>query len=146
MATVFEIGISTSSGENMQKVNNAEVVVGKGLVNDRYFKTDNNNSCQITLIESENIDDYNQLSGTSIPYLSFRRNIVTKDIRLNELVGKELSIGKVQLKAHRLCEPCLYLQEKLKQENFVKKILHKSGLRCEILKSGTIFIGDKIKF
>ena len=86
------------------------------------------------------------MSGTSIPYLSFRRNIVTKDIRLNELVGKELSIGKVQLKAHRLCEPCLYLQEKLKQENFVKKLLHKSGLRCEILKSGTIFIGDKIKF
>ena len=119
MATVFEMGISTSSGENMQKVNNIDVVAGKGLVSDRYFKTGNSSSCQITLIESENIDDYNQLSGTSIPYLSFRRNIVTKDIRLNELVGKELLIGKVQLKAHRLCEPCLYLQEKLKQENFV---------------------------
>ena len=146
MATVFEIGISASSGENMQKVNSVEVVAGKGLVNDRYFKTNNSNTCQITLIESENIDNYNQLSGTSIPYLSFRRNIVTKGIRLNELVGKELSIGKVQLKVHRLCEPCLYLQEKLKQENFVKKLLHKSGLRCEILKSGTIFMGDKIKF
>ena len=146
MATVFEIGISTSSGESMQRVNSVEVVAGKGLVNDRYFKTGNNNSCQITLIESENIDNYNQLSGTSIPYLSFRRNIVTKGIRLNELVGKELSIGKVQLKVHRLCEPCLYLQEKLKQENFVKKLLHKSGLRCEILNSGNISMGDKIKF
>ena len=83
MGTVFEIGISTSSGESMQRVNSVEVVAGKGLVNDRYFKTDNNNSCQITLIESENIDNYNQLSGTSIPYLSFRRNIVTKGIRLN---------------------------------------------------------------
>ena len=146
MGMVFEIGISTSSKESMQKVDSVEVVAGKGLVNDRYFKTNNSNTCQITLIESENIDYYNELSKTLIPYLSFRRNIVTKGIKLNKLVGNELSIGKVRLKAHILCEPCLSLQKVLKQENFVKKLLHKGGLRCEILRSGKIFVGDKIKF
>jgi len=145
MGTVFEIGISTHPGKEMQKVESIEVVAGKGLLNDRYFKDNNNNVCQITLIESENIEHYNRLSGTSLSYLSFRRNIVTKGIKLNPLVGKKFLIGKVLLKGHALCEPCLTLQKKLKQENFVKNLLHKGGLRCEIIKSGKIFIKDIIK-
>ena len=78
-----------------------------------------------------------------IPY--FRRNIITKDIRLNELIGKELIVGNVKLKAHDLCRPCKYLQNKLKQNNFVKEFLHKGGLRCEVLIGGKINVGDIIK-
>ena len=51
----------------------------------------------------------------------------------------------MKVKAHDLCRPCKYLQESLKQKNLVKELLHKAGLRCEILTSGKIFVGDKIK-
>ena len=58
---------------------------------------------------------------------------------------KEFFVGNVKLKGHDLCRPCKYLQEKLKQANFVKEFMHRGGLRCEILSSGKVFIGDLIK-
>ena len=64
---------------------------------------------------------------------------------LNELVDKEFFIGNVKLKGHDLCSPCKYLQEKLKQNNFIKEFLRKGGLRCEILTDGKINVGDTIK-
>ncbi len=82
---------------------------------------------------------------TSILPKDFRRNIITEGIRLNELVGSEFFIGNVKVKAHDLCRPCKYLQESLKQKTLIKKLLRKAGLRCEILTSGKIFIGNKIK-
>ena len=114
------------------------------MVNERHFKENNEKRCQITLIEIENINDYNKLTGTTIPAINFLRNIVTQGIRLNELVGKEFLIGKVKVKAHDLCKPCKYLQESLKQKNVVKEFLHTGGLRCEILSSGKICVNDQI--
>ena len=96
-------------------------------------------------IEIENINYYNKISNTFIPAIKFRRNIITKDISLNKLVGSEFYIGQVKVKAHDLCRPCKYLQESLKQKNIIKELLLKGGLRCEILTSGKIFIGDKIE-
>lgn len=144
MSSVYKICISENFKGKMKSVDSIEVVAGKGLVNDRYYKNDNNNVNQITLIEKEQIDYFNKKSSISIPYISFRRNIITKDINLNELIGSELTIGKIKIKAHILCEPCNRLQRELKQDNLVKDLLHKSGLRCEILTSGKIFVGDKI--
>ena len=146
MSKVIEIAISESSGKVMKNVDSIESIAGKGLLNDRHFKEDNKKNSQITLIEIENINYYNQISRTSILPKDFRRNIVTKDIRLNELLGSEFFIGKVKVKAHDLCQPCKELQDKLKQENFVKKLLNRGGLRCEILTNGKIFIGDEIKY
>ena len=145
MSKVIEIAISESSGKVMKSVDSVESIAGKGLLNDRHFKENNEKKSQITLIEIENINHYNQISGTSILPKDFRRNIITEDINLNELVGSEFFIGNVKVKAHDLCRPCKYLQESLKQKNLVKELLHKAGLRCEILTSGKIFVGDKIK-
>ena len=145
MSEVFEICIADKSGNEMIKVTNVQAVVEKGIINDRYFNENNDVDIQITLIESENIDYYNSVSGSNISYINFRRNIITKGMKLNELVGKELLIGAVRIKVHRLCNPCRYLQEKLKQKNFIKKLVNKSGLRCEILTSGKISINDEIK-
>ena len=141
---ILEIGISENPGGKMHSVSNVEAVAGKGLVNDRHHKEGNKNRSQITLIEIENIDYYNQISGTSIPPINFRRNIITKDIKLNDLVGIEFFIDKVKVKAHDLCRPCEELQNKLGQENFLKKIINKGGLRCEILSDGKISVNDKI--
>jgi len=118
---------------------------GKGLLDDRKFKNNNSKESQITLVEIENINYFNNISKTNIPAVDFRRNLVTENIRLNELLGKEFFVGDVKLKAHDLCRPCKYLQEKLKQNNFIKEFLHKGGLRCEILTNGKIKVGDKIK-
>ena len=79
-----------------------------------------------------------------IPYINFRRNIITEGVRLNELVGKEFSVGEVKLKGHDLCSACKHLQETLEQKNLIKELLRKAGLRCEILTSGKISVGDKI--
>ena len=146
MAKVIEIGISEKLKGKMQRANNVQAVTGKGIVNDRYFKENNHKKSQITLIEVENINYYNKISGTDILPINFRRNIITEGIKLNELVGKEFFIGKVQVKAHDLCRPCKYLQDTLKQKNLVKEFLFKGGLRCEILSDGEIAIGDKIIF
>ena len=145
MSKVVEIAVSENPRGQMKSVNNVEAIAGKGLVNDRHFKEDNEKKSQITLIEIENINYYNQISGSSIPPKDFRRNIITEGIKLNELVGNEFFIGKVKVKAHDLCRPCKYLQELLNQKNLVKELLTKGGLRCEILASGNIIVGDEIK-
>tara|TARA_B100001146_G_scaffold94764_1_gene83941 strand:- start:615 stop:1058 length:444 start_codon:yes stop_codon:yes gene_type:complete len=145
MSEVSKICITNKSAEEMQEVNTVEVIASKGIVNDRYFNENNDQALQITLIESENIDYYNQISETNIPYISFRRNIITKGIQLNDLVGKEFLIGNVKIKGHRLCAPCRYLQEMLKQKNLVKKLLNRGGLRCEILTDGIISVNNPIK-
>ena len=145
MGKVLEIGIANIKGSQIQKINHAKALKGRGLLEDRNFKEENQKECQITLIEIENIEYYNDISKTNISPLDFRRNIVTKNIRLNELVGKEFYVGEVMLKGHDLCRPCKYLQEKLKQNTLVKELLRKAGLRCEILTSGKINVGDMIK-
>ena len=145
MSEVYKICITNKSAKKMEDVNTVEVIASKGIVNDRYFNENNDQALQITLIESENIDYYNQISETNIPYISFRRNIITKGIQLNDLVGKEILIGNVKIKGHRLCAPCRYLQEMLKQKNLVKKLLNRGGLRCEILTDGIISVNDPIK-
>ena len=145
MGKVIEIGIANSKGNQIENINKVEAIKGKGLQNDRKFDENNQKEQQITLIEIENINYFNKISKTNIPPLDFRRNIITENIRLKDLVGKEFIIGNVKLKGHDLCRPCKYLQDKLKQNNFVKEFLHKGGLRCEILISGKINVGDIIK-
>ena len=78
-----------ASTKQITSVKSANAIAGKGLENDRFFKNNNNTTSQLTLIESENIDNFNKSSGTNISYENFRRNIVTKNIRLNNLVNKE---------------------------------------------------------
>ena len=145
MGEVVKIGIASIKGNQIQNVAKVEVLKGKGLQDDRKFSENNQKERQITLIEIENINYFNNISKTNIPPLNFRRNIVTRNVRLNDLVGKEFFVGNIKLKAHDLCRPCKYLQDKLKQNNFVKEFLHKGGLRCEILTSGKINVHDIIK-
>ena len=145
MSKVYLIGISKISGGSIKSVKSVDVLKGKGLVDEKHFKENNEKRAQITLIEIENINYYNKVSGTSILPKDFRRNIITEGIKLNDLVEREFFIGKVKVKAHDLCRPCKYLEKSLNQKNFVKELLRKGGLRCEILTNGEIFVGDEIK-
>tara|TARA_Y100001970_G_scaffold227547_1_gene281559 strand:+ start:388 stop:837 length:450 start_codon:yes stop_codon:yes gene_type:complete len=145
MGKVVQIGISNIKGSKIQNVGKVEALKGKGLIGDRKFKENNLKECQITLIEIENINYFNNISNTNIPPIDFRRNIITENISLNDLVGKEFFIGEIKLKGHDLCRPCKYLQSKLKLNNFIKEFSKKGGLRCEILTDGKIYVGDIIK-
>ena len=144
MSKVIKLGISNSNNKKIKEVESIKVLANKGVVGDRHFSDYNDPSCQLTLIESGNIDYYNLKYGLNIPYVEFRRNIVTEGIRLNELVGKKLRIGNVEVEAVDLCRPCRHLTEILCQDNILKEFLRKGGLRCQILSSSIIKIGDEI--
>ena len=144
MSSVFEIGITEKNTQEIKRKETIEVIASKGIIGDRYFYDFNGDREQITLIESENIDYYNKNFNTNFNYLDFRRNIVTKDIELNALIGKTIKVGKIKLRVNDLCSPCKNLQNRLGQSNIIKEFLKRGGLRCEILNSGFINVGDKI--
>ena len=144
MAEVFKLGIAAKNNQPIKEVNSIEVLANKGIVGDRHFNDFNDPYNQLSLIESENIDAYNIKFGLDIPYINFRRNIITKGIQLNDLIGKKLQIGNVELEGVELCRPCRHLTEMLNQKNILKEFMRKGGLRCKILSSSKISIGDKI--
>jgi MOSC domain-containing protein YiiM len=145
MSEVFKIGIAKKNNQDVSEIQQINLLAGKGIIGDRYFHEYNDAKNQLTLIESENINYYNKRFNLNIPYINFRRNIVTKGIELNNLVGKELLINQTKVKVVDLCRPCKPLQQNLGQDNIIKEFLRKGGLRCEILVSGNIKIGDEIK-
>ena len=145
MAEVFKLGIAANNNQSIKEVISIEVLANKGIVGDRHFHDFNDPYNQISLIESENIDDYNIRFGLNIPYIDFRRNVITKGIKLNDLVGKKIKVGNVELEVIDLCRPCRHLSEMLNQNNIIKEFLRKGGLRCQILSSSNIKVGDKIE-
>ena len=145
MSKVLKLGISSDNNKEIEEVVSIEVLANKGVIGDRHFKDFNDPYCQLSLIESENIDYYNLKYGLNIPYKDFRRNVVTKGIQLNDLVGKKILVGNVELEGIDVCRPCRHLSEVLGQDNIIKEFLRKGGLRCQVLSSSSIKIGDKIK-
>ena len=145
MSKVFKLGITDSNNKKINEVNSIEVLANKGIIGDRHFSEYNDPYCQLSLIESENIDYYNSKYRLDIPYLDFRRNIITQGVRLNDLIGKKIQIGQVLLEGIDLCRPCKHLTEILNQDNIIKEFLRRGGLRCQILSSSKINVGDNIK-
>ena len=144
VSKVFKIGISKNKRQKINEINEIEVLSGKGVLGDRHFRDSKNYKGQITLIEKENIDYYNNKYKTRIPYVDFRRNIITEGIELNSLIKKEIEIGTIKVLPYELCKPCLHLEQMVNGKDIIKEFLIKGGLRCEVLVSGKVKIGDKI--
>ena len=89
MSEILKLGISSKNNLPISEIDSIQVIANKGVVGDRHFNEFNDPYNQLSLIESENIDYYNIKYGLNIPYIDFRRNVITKGIRLNELVGKK---------------------------------------------------------
>ena len=145
MSKVFKIGITDKNSKKINEVKAIEVLENKGIVGDRHFDEFNDPYCQLSLIESENIDFYNSKYSLNIPYVDFRRNIITKGIRLNDLIGKKFLVGNAKVEGIDLCRPCRHLTEMLSQQNILKEFLRKGGLRCQVLSSSMINVGDNIR-
>ena len=145
MSKIIKIGFTEDHNKEIFETNEIDLIAGKGVVGDRHFKDYNDPLYQLTIIESENIDEYNLKFKLNIPYLKFRRNIVTRGIKLNDLVEKKILIGSVKLDVIDLCRPCRHLSEKLGRNDIIKEFLRKGGIRCKIMNDGRISINDEIK-
>ena len=127
MSKVIKIGTTSDNNKKIKEAELIEVIENKGIVGDRHFKDFNDPYCQLSLIESENIDYYNSKYGLNIDYIDFRRNIITKGIRLNGLIGKKFSIGETLVEGVDLCRPCRHLSEMLNQNNILKEFMRRGG-------------------
>ena len=145
MSKIIKIGFTEDHNKEIIETIAIDLIAGKGIVNDRHFKNYNDPLNQLSIIEGENIDEYNLKNKLNIPYLNFRRNIVTRGITLNDLVGKKISVGSVKLEVLDLCRPCRHLSEKLGRNDIIKEFLRKGGVRCQIMKDGKISLNNKIK-
>lgn len=141
---VVVVCLSATEGGSIREVPEAVATAGAGLEGDRYCASGASPETQLTLIESEAIDEFNQVFSTDLPVTAFRRNVITKGIDLNAFEGSIFTVGDVQLRGVELCEPCAYLQNLLGIPGLVKQLTHKGGLRCEILAGGSIRQGDAI--
>jgi MOSC domain-containing protein YiiM len=150
MPRVVQILTSEAPGSRMESRAEARAVPGKGLEGDRYFAGIGTFSpdpqkpdFELTLIEQENIEAFARDAGLPFTAMHARRNIVTEGIRLNDLAGKEFYLGQVRVRGIRLCEPCSHLA-KVSFTETLKGLVHKGGLRAQLLSEGAIRVGDTI--
>ncbi len=147
--TVVSIHISPGAKTPMASVNKVRAVVGRGLEGDRYFNEVGSFSKnpglgrEITLIEIEAVEALKHDYGFELNPIDSRRNIATRGIALNHLVGRQFKVGNVTLRGIRLCEPCSHL-EKLTTKGVMRGLIHRGGLRAEILIGGVLRPGDVI--
>ncbi len=147
---IVSIHITPAGAAPMKSSNEVRAVAGKGLEGDRYFSQTGTYSNQpgsgrdVTLIEIEAIEALKRDYGIELNPGESRRNIVTRGVPLNHLVGREFKIGEVTLRGTRLCEPCSHLQ-KLTYQGVMRGLVHRGGLRAEIVTSGMLQVGDAIK-
>jgi len=147
---LISIYIAPAAVAATQSLEEARVVAGKGLEGDRYFLgqgTFSNNpgsGRHVTLIESEALEALERDSGPHLAPGAHRRNLVTRGVPLNHLVNRDFRVGEVVLRGLRLCEPCEHL-ETLTQPGTKMALLHRAGLRADIVQEGIIRVGDTIE-
>lgn len=127
-----------------------QVLAGKGIEGDRYFDCHDEPGQNVTLVEAEEIERFQQTQGRAHDLSVTGRNLVTRGVRLNELLGRTFRVGGVVLRGVELCEPCLGLGTALASENItpakvVTAFVHRAGLRAEVLSGGTVSIGDAVR-
>ena len=144
---VISINITPKAEAPMQSVDEVRAIPGRGLEGDRYF--DNKGRApegkrELTLIEAEAIEALTRELNVDYGLSDSRRNVVTRGVPLNHLVGKEFWVGDVKARGIMLCEPCAHLQ-KLTVRQVLPGLVHRGGLRAQILTEGTIRVGAPVK-
>jgi MOSC domain-containing protein YiiM len=129
----------------------AQAVAGRGLVGDRYEAgagtftpvRGGGRGYDLTLIEAEVLDQLVLPGGRRLEYGEARRNLITRGVDLNSLLGRRFRVGNVECLGQRLCEPCAHL-ERLTTKGILRPLIHRGGLRADILTDGHISVGDAI--
>ncbi len=142
LGAVVAIHITATAGAPLQPVETARAVPGQGLEGDRHFGASGRGH-NVTLIEAEAIEAAARDYHVELKPADTRRNIVTRGVPLNHLVGCEFNVGPVRLRGVMLCEPCGHLA-KLTNDTVRKALVHRGGLRCDVLTGGVIRVGDPL--
>ena len=141
---VEAIYVSARHGEPKTRLADAELQASVGLVGDRYA-----GHGVVSIIESEAVEDFNRATGLDVSPGDTGRNVVTRGVRLNDLVGRTFRLGEAVLRGFELCEPCLNLGSRLATDDVgphrvVKAFTHSAGIRAQVLESGRIASGDGV--
>jgi hypothetical protein len=143
VGTVAAILIAANAEASLSRVDEVEALPGRGLAGDRYAEgrgtfSGPGRGYELTLVEAEVLDEI------QLPWEQARRNIVTRGISLNGLVGRRFRIGSVECVGRRLAEPCAHL-EKLARPGLLRPLVHRGGLRADITNDGIIRLGDRLE-
>jgi MOSC domain-containing protein YiiM len=138
------IFISPKKGLLPEPVDSVRALAGHGLEGNRYFfDGDAPRGVALTLIAAEAVEALKREHGIAIEPRESRRNLVTRDVDVNALVGKTFRVGGVECRGVELCEPCTTLQARTKP-GIIKGLAHRGGLNADILSDGEISIGDAV--
>jgi MOSC domain-containing protein YiiM len=146
---VVSIHVAQTAAAPMQSIEAAQAIAGKGLEGDRYFNklgtysNEPGSGRDVTLIEIEAVEALKRDYQIELEPRQTRRNIITRGVALNHLVNREFKIGDVTLRGTRLCDPCSHL-EKLTRNGVLRGLIHRGGLRAEVVTGGIIRAGDPI--
>ncbi len=146
-AAVAQIWRCPAKARPMERMAHAELVAGCGMVGDHRFSLVTKPMKQVTLIEAEALAaamaTVREARGMDVEP-SARRNIVTRGVALNHLVGRTFRVGAALVRGIELCEPCGHLA-KMTSTTFERALIHRGGLRCEIVESAVVVDGDPIR-
>jgi MOSC domain-containing protein YiiM len=149
---VESIYLRASKRDDAREVDRVQGVAGSGLEGDRYFRGDGDGTFyepdktgqDLTLIEAEAIEGLERDTGIELAPNEARRNVVTRGIALNDLVGKRFLVGETECYGQRLCEPCSHLERSTKP-GVLKGLVNRGGLRADIVRGGWIAVGAPVR-
>ncbi len=148
MGHIEHIHIAPAEGAPLQSVSEVEAVAGVGLIGDRYATSEHDDDYDggqdLTLVEAEALERLAAEDGIQLEPGATRRNVTTRGIALNDLVGKTFMVGGVTAKGIELCEPCNHLQSTIGKP-ILRPLAHRAGLRAQLLTSGPIRVGDRVE-
>ena len=139
------IAIGAEPGAPLDYVQEVNVRAGHGIEGDRTFSeaTNGNAGRDLTLIEAEALEALATEAGIVIEQRDARRNLITRGISLNGLVGRRFRVGPLECIGIELCEPCAHL-ESLTQPGVIKGLVHRGGLNAAVVAGGTVAVGDEV--
>jgi MOSC domain-containing protein YiiM len=145
------IYVAAAGGAPMEARDRVEAIAGVGLRDDRYatasgtYSNTGRGARDVTLIEREAVDAARtEDDGIDVREDQTRRNLVTEGVALNHLVGRTFRVGTVRMRGLRLAEPCAYLEQLTGLIGVRAALVHRGGLRAEILDDGELRVGDAI--
>jgi MOSC domain-containing protein YiiM len=144
MGAVEGIHIAARERERCESVERVRVVAGRGVEGDRYFRArERGDGADLSLIEAESLEALEREHGIALSPGESRRQITTRGIDLNALVGRRFTVGSVEAVATELCEPCRHLA-KLTEPGVLRGLAHRGGIYAEVVADGEIAVGDAI--